>query len=353
MSTKLISLIRVLGAALGGLLGLTLATSAQLFAALGSAEFFVAAWILAWVVVGFTLLPYLTVVPADRLVRAVQGLSTDEFVAAVIGLVVGLVIGALLGLPMAAFPPPVGGWLPLATSAILGLGTMGLTVAKRHDLAAAAESVGLIRRPEGEGRSSPGPQIVVDTSAIIDGRIAEIAESGFVYGTLVVPRFVLDELQLLADSSDDLKRARGRRGLEMLARMQRESRTPVRVVEDGASGGDVDAKLVALAKARHGLILTNDLNLNRVAELQGLRVMNINSLANAVKPALVPGEDLRIRVIQEGKEPNQGVGYLDDGTMIVVEDGRRFVDREVVVTVNRVLQTVAGRMIFAQPHDGR
>jgi uncharacterized protein YacL len=238
-------------------------------------------------------------------------------------------------------------------SLFLGLGMLGLTVAKRRDLIGAAEAVGLLRRadPAGRGGERRGdPHIVVDTSAIIDGRIAEIVESGFIYGTLVIPRFVLDELQHIADSSDTLRRNRGRRGLEILARMQKEPGTPVEIVEDDVPEvAEVDAKLVALARARSRVILTNDFNLNRVAELQGVRVMNINSLANAVKPAVLPGEELRVRVIQEGKEAGQGVGFLDDGTMIVVEGGARHIDRDLDVSVTRVLQTVAGRMIFAQP----
>jgi len=229
---------------------------------------------------------------------------------------------------------------------------LGLTVAKRRDLLVAAQAVGILRRDEdAKGADRAGdPRIVVDTSAIIDGRIAEIVESGFIYGTLVVPRFVLDELQHIADSSDTLRRNRGRRGLEILNRMQKEPGTPVEVVEDSVpSETEVDGKLVALARARSGVVLTNDFNLNRVAELQGVRVMNINSLANAVKPAVLPGEELRVRVIQEGKEAGQGVGFLDDGTMIVVEGGARHIDKDLDVAVTRVLQTVAGRMIFAQP----
>jgi uncharacterized protein YacL len=230
---------------------------------------------------------------------------------------------------------------------------VGLTVAKRKDLVIAAEALGIFRRPEPdrEARSRSGdPHIVVDTSAIIDGRIAEIVESGFIYGTLVVPRFVLDELQHIADSSDTLRRNRGRRGLEILARMQKDPTTPVEIVEaDIPNENEVDAKLVALARSRSRVILTNDFNLNRVAELQGVRVMNINSLANAVKPAVLPGEELRVRVIQEGKEAGQGVGFLDDGTMIVIEGGARHIDKDLDVSVTRVLQTVAGRMIFGQP----
>jgi uncharacterized protein YacL len=350
----LIRNIRLLGAAIGGIVGLALATGLpRLFADGTFSGVLLAGWVLAWLVVGFAILPYLTVVPAGWLVRQVQAISTAEFVTAVVGLLIGLLMGVLLGLPLSRLGDPLGQWLPLGVSLILGLGMVGLTVAKRQDLVIAAETIGLFRRPDGD-MGSPAvagePHVVVDTSAIIDGRIAEIVESGFIYGTLVVPRFVLDELQHIADSSDTLRRNRGRRGLEILARLQKDDRTPVEIAnEDFPDLGEVDAKLVALARARSRAILTNDFNLNRVAELQGVRVMNVNSLANAVKPALLPGETLRVRVIQEGKEPGQGVGFLDDGTMIVVEGGARFVDRDVDVTVTRVLQTVAGRMIFGQP----
>jgi uncharacterized protein YacL len=315
------------------------------------AGFILAAWTIAWMIVGFAVFPYLTVVPASWLIKRVQDMSTAEFVAAVLGLFVGLLLGLLLSLPLAQIEGPLGTWLPLGISLFLGLGMMGLTVAKRFDLIAAAEGAGMVRRPGAEPvAEETGPRIVVDTSVLIDGRIAEIVESGFIYGTLVVPRFVLEELQHIADSSDSLRRNRGRRGLEILNRMQRDGRTPIEVVEDDAPGiAEVDAKLVELAKRRSRVVLTNDFNLNRVAELQGVRVMNINSLANAVKPAVLPGEELRVKVIQEGKEAGQGVGFLDDGTMIVVEGGGRLIDQEVDLTVTRVLQTVAGRMIFAQP----
>jgi len=353
----LIRYIRVLGAALGGLVGLALAAiqvdGRQLFTDVPYSGAFLAAWVVAWIVVGFAILPYLTVVPALWLLRQVEALSTAEIVAAVIGLLIGLLMGLLLGLPLSNFDPPLGTWLPLGVSLLFGLGMLGLTVAKRADLLLAAQAIGLVRNQDTAAAASlrmGDPHIVVDTSAIIDGRIAEIVESGFIYGTLVIPRFVLDELQHIADSSDALRRNRGRRGLEILNRMQKEPGTPVEIVEDDVPDvAEVDAKLVALAIGRSRVILTNDFNLNRVAELQGVRVMNINSLANAVKPAVLPGEELHVRVIQEGKEAGQGVGFLDDGTMIVIEGGARHIDRELDVSVTRVLQTVAGRMIFAQP----
>jgi uncharacterized protein YacL len=348
--------IRILGAALGAFIGLVTATVGPsgdgLFSGSPNQGALVAAWTVSWLVLGFAILPYLTIVPATWVLKRVQEMSTAEFVTAVIGLILGLLAGLLLGYPLSNFPAPWGTWLPIGVSLFFGLGMVGLTVAKRDDLLVAAEAIGLVRRPQAEDPNArPGePRIVVDTSAIIDGRIAEIVESGFIYGTLVVPRFVLEELQHIADSSDTLRRNRGRRGLEILSRMQRDARTPVEIVDDEAPGAaEVDAKLIELAKHRSRAILTNDFNLNRVAELQGIRVLNINSLANAVKPAVLPGEELRVRVIQEGKEAGLGVGFLDDVTMIVVEGGSRFIDRDLDVAVTRVLQTVAGRMIFAQP----
>jgi len=345
--------IRFLGAALGGLIGITLIIAQQaVFEPAPGAPVLVVAWVIAWIVLGYTLLPYLTVIPAMSALKAVQQLSTAEFVTAIIGLFIGLLLGLLLGLPLGNLPAPIGTVAPLGISLFLGLAMVGLTVAKRHDLITAAENLGIIRRAALAGEAAV-PRILVDTSAIIDGRIADIADSGFLFGILEVPRFVLDEVQRLADSSDSLRRTRGRRGLEILARMRKSGTTPVQVIDEDVPGTpEVDSKLVALAKRNGRAVLTNDLNLNRIADLQGVRVLNVNSLANAVKPALLPGEDLRVRVIQPGKDAGQGVGYLDDGTMVVVEGGARSIDSEVDVTVTRVLQTVAGRMVFAHPRQG-
>jgi uncharacterized protein YacL len=350
----LVRTVRVLGAALGLLVGISLAVADQaIFADVNDAGWVLAAWSVAWAVVGFAILPYVTLVPAGWVLHRIEELSTAEFIAAVIGLLLGLLMGLLLGLPLTRFPPPLGLWLPLGVSLFLGLGMVGLTVAKRADLLVAAEAIGLVRRPDAApaARARTGePHIIVDTSAIIDGRIAEIVESGFIYGTLVIPQFVLEEIQHIADSSDALRRNRGRRALDILARLQKDSPTPIEIDDTTFPDiAEVDAKLVELAKGRSRAILTNDFNLNRVADLQGIRVLNINSLANAVKPAVLPGEELRVRVIQEGKEHGQGVGFLDDGTMIVIEGGSRFIDQDLDVAVTRVLQTVAGRMIFAQP----
>ncbi|MFI5254374.1 MAG: PIN/TRAM domain-containing protein [Candidatus Limnocylindrales bacterium] len=350
-------LVRLLGAAIGILVALQIASAGGpehvLFAASPYGGFMLAVWVIAWGLLGFLWLPYVTVQPAAAVIVAVQRLSTGEFVTAIAGLLVGLLMGLLLGLPLASLPAPYGDFLPLGVSAVLGLGMLGLTVVKRHDLLAAVEALGLV---PGSRRAAaptpPQPTIVVDTSAIIDGRIADIVASGFLFGSLVVPRFVLAELQHIADHPDAQRRARGRRGLEILASLQKGDRVPVEISErDFPEIADVDGRLVALARERSAAILTNDFNLNRVAELQGLRVLNVNQLANAVKPAFLPGEELRVKVIQEGKEPGQGLAFLDDGTMIVVEGGDRFRDQDVDVTVTRVLQTVAGRMVFAHPRS--
>ena len=192
----------------------------------------------------------------------------------------------------------------------------------------------------------------MDTSVIIDGRIADIARTGFLPGSLLIPRFVLNELQYIADSPDSLRRQRGRRGMEVLSQLQKEPVIPVRITDIDVEGvRDVDDKLVILARQLRCPILTNDYNLNRVAELQGVNVLNVNELANAVKSVLLPGEALSVRVIQEGKESGQGVGYMDDGTMVVIESGQKFLSQEILVTVTKVLQTAAGRMIFARPEN--
>ncbi|MBI3999616.1 MAG: TRAM domain-containing protein [Candidatus Omnitrophica bacterium] len=194
--------------------------------------------------------------------------------------------------------------------------------------------------------------ILLDTSVIIDGRIADICETAFLWGKLYLPRFVLKELQLIADSSDPLKRNRGRRGLDILNRMKKNPMIEIKIHEtDYAELNTVDAKLVKLAQELGGKVLTNDFNLNKVAELQGVRVLNINELANALKPIVIPGEMMQVRILKEGKEQDQGVAYLDDGTMVVVDNGRRRIGQTLSVTITSVLQTQAGRMIFAKPTD--
>jgi uncharacterized protein YacL len=190
---------------------------------------------------------------------------------------------------------------------------------------------------------------ILDTSVIIDGRIADISETGFLEGTFIVPKFILEELQYIADSADDLRRTRGRRGLDILKRLQQQNPMRVEFIEDDfPQAAGVDSKLVALASKLHAKILTNDFNLHKVAELQGIEILNINQLANAMKPAVLPGETLHVQILREGKSQGQGIAYLDDGTMVVIENARRFIGREVEVAVTSVLQTTAGRMIFSE-----
>ena len=194
----------------------------------------------------------------------------------------------------------------------------------------------------------------MDTSAIIDGRIADISKTGFVRGTMVIPSFILDELRHIADSSDALRRNRGRRGLEMLNKLRRESEVPIQVLDvDVKDVIEVDSKLLTLAKNMRAQILTTDFNLNRVAEIRGVKVLNINELANALKPVALPGEEMTVRVIQEGKEPNQGIAFLDDGTMVVIDGGQRYINSHLDVSITRVLQTSAGRIIFALPETSK
>jgi len=352
----MIKFVRLLGGALGTVIALAVVgISGSVFNVTSlPGTLLLITWLVAWFVVGASIMPYITVAPAAWLLRSVLNLSTGEFVTAVVGLIIGLVMGALLGLPLANLPEPYGIILPVGVSIVFGLGMMGLLAAKRHDLAAALRGSGLLPGPragEPVAAARPeGPVIYADTSAIIDGRIADVVASGFLWGTLVVPRFVVDELQTIADHRDATRRSRGRRGLEILAMLQKDPRIGVELVDEDAPELDkVDAKLVELARRRGAGVLTNDFNLNRVAQLHDVRVLNLNHLANALKPAFLPGDGMRVKVIQQGKEPGQGLAYLDDGTMIVVEGGGSLLEREVDVTVVRVLQTVAGRMVFAQP----
>lgn len=211
---------------------------------------------------------------------------------------------------------------------------------------------GIIPPPAAAGLQ-PESLKILDTSVIIDGRIADIIDTKFIEGVLIVPKFVLDELQQIADSADSVKRARGRRGLDVLNRLKKDKNTLIRITDqDFPEIPDVDSKLVKLAKALNAKIITNDFNLYKVAEIQGVPVLSINQLASALKPIVIPGEKMKIVVIKEGKDPGQGIGYLDDGTMVVVDSGKRYVGEEVYVTVTSVLQTPAGRMIFAKvDHD--
>ncbi len=309
--------------------------------------------------IGLILSPYLTTRPA-RAIRSILGrVSAQTLFSALIGLVVGLLVAALLAFPLSLLPGVLGDILPFVgviAFSYLGVSVFVMRQADLFNLFSAVSGKGTSNPPANENSSrwSEGRTILLDTSVIIDGRIADIARTGFLPGTLLIPRFVLNELQYIADSADNLRRQRGRRGMEVLSTLQKEPGIPVRISDIDVEGvREVDDKLVILARQLRCPILTNDYNLNRVAELQGVTILNVNELANAVKSVLLPGETLGIRVIQEGKESGQGVGYMDDGTMVVIENGREFMNQEISVTVTKVLQTAAGRMIFGRPDDGR
>ncbi len=294
---------------------------------------------------GLFLTPWLTTRPFSWVRSKIHQLPTQQLVAAIIGLIVGLIVAALLAWPLSLLPGILGEVLPFIGAIICGyLGIMVMTI-RQQDIANLISG----RLPLKGIALRRDNYVLLDTSVIIDGRIADISRTGFISGTMLIPRFVLNELQHIADSSDMLRRNRGRRGLDMLNKLQKESVVPIRIHDiDVEEAQEVDDKLVMLAKKLRCPIVTNDYNLNRVAELQGVTVLNINELANAVKAILLPGESMKIRIIQPGKELGQGVGYLDDGTMVVVENGRRYINRTVEVVVTKVLQTTAGRMIFAR-----
>jgi uncharacterized protein YacL len=263
---------------------------------------------------------------------------------------VGLVIAALLTFPLSLLPPPFGKVLPFVAVLLFGYLGIAVFVLRQTDLYSLF-GAGVAKSGDDTSSSSQPTYrtVLLDTSVIIDGRIADIARTGFLVGTLLIPRFVLNELQFIADSSDNLRRQRGRRGIEVISQLQKDTSTPLRISDMDVEGvREVDDKLVVLARQLRCPILTNDYNLNRIAELQGVSVLNVNELANAVKLVFLPGESIEVNVIQEGKESGQGVGYLDDGTMVVVEDGRSHLNRKINVTVTKVLQTAAGRMIFAR-----
>ncbi len=286
----------------------------------------------------------------NRFEHAIQDIPGHQLMFGALGIIAGFIIAFFPSIIIFRSYP---GWIASIFLFII-FGTVGYIIAvqKKDDLLEMFRPRSLLMASaDGDGEKR-GARIL-DTSSIIDGRILDICASGFMEGTLIVPRFVLNELQGIADSEDPLKRNRGRRGLDVLNSLQRQDRVEV-VIEDRdyPEMAEVDAKLVMLARHLNLPILTNDFNLNKVAELQGARVLNINDLANALKPVVLPGEEIRINILKEGKEPGQGVGYLDDGTMVVVEGAKRFVGRSVSASVTSVLQTPAGRMIFAGLKDG-
>ncbi|RJX36701.1 PIN/TRAM domain-containing protein [Paenibacillus pinisoli] len=293
--------------------------------------------------------------PAIRLMQKGVELTTEmplrQLLAGAGGLLGGLLLAVLLYPAVSGFES-VGALLPAVMALVFGYLGLRIGLSKQEEIVEGFQKLAESRRPVPvqDQSGTYEEHKILDTSVIIDGRIADICKTGFIEGTLVIPEFVLEELQHIADSSDLLKRNRGRRGLDILNKIQKELDVKVLIYEgDFEEIGEVDSKLVKLAKALSGKVVTNDFNLNKVCELQGVSVLNINDLANAVKPVVLPGEEIIVQVIKDGKEHGQGVAYLDDGTMIVVEGGRDYIGTTMEVLVTSVLQTSAGRMIFAKP----
>ena len=320
--------------------------------------------------------------------KQLSKMPINDVIAGAAGLAIGLIIANLLGNAFARIPV-AGNYIPIVFSIVLGYLGIRLTIKKRKELAGSFDfipqalrdalrsrdadksskevkeaeknpveethaqeipperaKVNLIKLQEHRDKNYK----LLDTNVIIDGRIADICKTGFLEGTLLIPVFVLEELQHIADSSDTLRRVRGRRGLDILQKVRENSWLEVEIMNvDFDDVQEVDSKLVRLAQKLGGKIITNDFNLNKVAQLRGVEVLNINDLSNAVKPVVIPGETMRVQVVKDGKEPGQGVAYLDDGTMIVIENGHRYLSRTISVEVTSALQTSAGRMIFAKP----
>jgi len=314
---------------------------------------------------GFLAGPLLSVEPFVWLENTLETSPAGELLGGLLGLLVALVVSALVAVLLSGVPDGFGYLIALALA--IAFVYMGVHTGMRRR----ADVVGLIAhaasRPAARGAPGSiaddgpppqdGPPVLVDTSVLIDGRILDIAATGFIPGRLVIPSFVLEELQRVADAGDSMRRARGRRGLAVVESLKHSPDVVCEILDTDIPGAaDVDWRLIKLARVRDAALMTNDFNLNKLARVEGLRVLNLNDLANALKPIVSAGEVMEVTVVKEGKEPHQGVGYLDDGTMVVVENGRRHIDSTVPVTVTSVLQTPAGRMIFATtgtPEEGR
>ncbi len=346
-------LFRPLGAVVYGLIGWELGVA---LAATRELTTISAPIILPFAIVGllfgFFFAPWIITAPVVAARNSLRQIPIRDLIAGTVGLAVGLFIAALLSVPIANLPPPFGSILPLVMVIVFGYLGAAITLLRQEDIFA------LFQRSAGtpavaDNTTQTQAPLLLDTSVIIDGRIADVAETGFLMGKLLVPRFVLNELQYIADSSDTLRRNRGRRGLEMLDRLQADEHVEIEFIDQNPRDAQqVDDKLVSLGRTLDAAVVTNDYNLNHVARLQGVTVLNINELANAVKAKLLPGEEMPLKIIQEGKEVGQGVGYLEDGTMVVVEGGQRYLNQDVLVQVTKVLQTNAGRLIFATPDGG-
>ncbi|MCH3965650.1 MAG: PIN/TRAM domain-containing protein [Clostridium sp.] len=292
----------------------------------------------------------------DYIERSLQKLPAVEILIGLVGALLGLLISALF-VNLLARIPVIGTILAVVVAVLMAALGGNLAIKKKEELISLFGSISIKRSQNTKDKKNKGefgsvcPK-VLDTSVIIDGRIFDICQTGFIEGPLIIPTFVLAELRHIADSSDGLKRTRGRRGLDILNKIQKELNIAVKIYEkDFPDIKEVDSKLLKLSQVLNGKVITNDYNLNKVAEFQGVPVLNINELANAVKPVVLPGEEMKVQIIKDGKESGQGIAYLDDGTMIVIEGGRKYIGDTKDVVVTSVLQTAAGRMIFAKQKE--
>lgn len=286
--------------------------------------------------------------------KNIQKFTGTEIIYGIFGAFISLIITSLIGLPLNHIDLfGLGPILFVLVNLIFAIIFASIFIEKKDDISNVLTNLrkNSIKDRKSKSTVKSNPK-VLDTSVIIDGRIFDICQTGFIEGPLVIPNFVLDELRHISDSADSLKRNRGRRGLDILNKIQKELDIETQIWEgDFPEIQEVDSKLLKLAQVLKGKVITNDFNLNKVAEFQGVPVLNINELANAIKPIVLPGEEMKVVVVKDGKEATQGIGYLDDGTMIVVEGGRRYMGDQITVIVTSVLQTAAGRMIFARPKD--
>lgn len=281
-------------------------------------------------------------------VRRLLKVSFPYFFIGLVGLIVGSIIGALLSSPLSKLPGEYGRWLPLIANVFITVSIFDLFLAQSLPVAKFFQKI--TGRMSADEKNEIADEIMIDTSVLIDGRIEAIAHTGFIMGRLLVPQFILNELQNIADSEDSLKRAKGRKGLDILDHLRHSNEIQISIIDEMTNGREtVDSKLLKVARIRHAKVLTIDFNLNKVAKIQNIEVLNINELTEAIKPVLIPGEDVLVKVTQEGKEENQGVGYLTDGTMMVVEGGAKYIGQEIDCEVVRIFQTMAGKMIFVQP----
>jgi len=285
---------------------------------------------------------------AEWMDSSLQKVPTNEILVGIMGLIVGLIIANLVSTPF-RLVPVIGIVVTVILNIVLGYVGVVVAVHKKDELSNMFSFLKKMNKEKLKPEDRIQPK-VLDTSVIIDGRILDICKTGFIEGNIIIPGFVLEELRHIADSSDTLKRNRGRRGLDILNKMQKELNVKVEINErDFPEIAEVDLKILKLAQVIGGKVVTNDYNLNKVAEFQGVSVLNINELSNAVKPVVLPGEEMVVQVIKDGKESGQGIAYLDDGTMIVVDGGKKYIGDTLEVVVTSVLQTAAGRMIFAKP----